>query len=93
MGQLDDYKLDMPTKEKALKVYEDAFDRAFAEGIWKEACTATGVYSHHHSLADLETIFTYFSKKSGRAAVYGMSLKMRLMTYNNMVKLDVRRRA
>ena len=88
MSRLDDYRLDCPTKESALAVYTEAFDEGRAELLWREACTATEIGDDDTSIHSLEKIFEYLSKKPGADAIYGLSLKVRLLTYKNILKVQ-----
>ncbi|HAA16163.1 MAG TPA: hypothetical protein DCE41_32445 [Cytophagales bacterium] len=88
MDKIRNYNLEAPSKQKTLEVFTGYFNEEYAESLWNEACEATATNPEAESLTELEQIFTYFCSIKGKVGVQGMSMKMRLMTYRNLLALQ-----
>lgn len=84
------YDLALPDRAVALSLLSEAFGPREARQLWKTACEATQSPLNPEGIEDLKAIYHYFSQQSGRLAVHGMSLKVRLMTYQNLLALQTK---
>jgi len=87
MSKISGYNLDPPTKASALAVYTDAFDAKTAKNVWIDACQACETPEEGDEIEDLDKVFNHLASKKGPIGVYGMSLKVRMMTYKNILRL------
>ena len=80
------FELAPPTEMEALQYYAQGFSIEKANQIWKQACISCQAEPNGHieDLKMLNRIFDHLSTLPGLAGVYGMSLKVRLMSYCNL---------
>ena len=82
------YNLSSPDKSLAITILSESFDDGQALALWEDACRATNSNLDSPSFEELSRIFNYLASLTGRAAVHGMSLKLRLMAYQNILALQ-----
>lgn len=75
------FHLQCPTKQEAIQLYTQVFDATIAQEIWQEACDAQELPYHNVGIDELEKVFDYLAVQNGTIGVYGMSLKVKILSY------------
>lgn len=87
---MSQFRLECPSQESAIAVLANAFDLQQAQGFWEEACQQAGMsFSQVNSEEELAAVLHQLSLMKGTVSVYGLSLKIRLIAYQNMQRLQV----
>ena len=87
MSKVEGYNLQVPDAARALETYSTALGQEGASQLWAEACSICGVDHQDPDLDNLEKVYHHLATLPGVEGVFGMSLKMRLKAYRNLLRV------
>lgn len=86
MRRIQDYNFDAPNKEQLLECLGFLMSQQEVDDTWKNLCMTVGGDKEALSYEELGEIFDVLSKKDGAIGVVGNSFKIRLISFQNIMK-------
>ena len=86
MQRIQEYNFDAPNKEQLLECLGFLMSEQEANNMWKNLCLSVNINDDDLSYDQLSEIFDLLSKKDGAVGVVGNSFKIRLISFQNILK-------
>jgi len=84
--RIQEYNFDAPNKEQLLECLGFLMSEQEANNMWKNLCLSVNINDDDLSYDQLSEIFDLLSKKDGAVGVVGNSFKIRLISFQNILK-------